>query len=416
MDTAPPVSHVNPLPPRETSLTFAVSATGTDHGNPASGITSFDIFASKNGGPWAFWMNVPASNPTATFTGQSNTTYAFSSIAHDRAGNTEVKQPVIESSTYLPNLAPPITSVNSTSGPNPSTVDTSSGTFTLNMTGSDPGGSLLTYFELFASIDGGAYQQVGPYAIPAGAADGAGSYHSTLIFQGLTDGLSHNYSFYTIGHDSGGNVQGVPAGPNVTFSSEVFALPGQLQVTGFTVEHGSPTRSYVRYLDLTFNESDVQSGNRLSAIVNSMSTASPDILLYKYDLNGTPMSKTAVSLSSSTSFQVIDHAIEIDFGKGGIGGNPNTTAADGYYEVDINLPGGQTAVHHFYRLLGDANGDGIVDQNDVNEIAAAINDSSPAGWTPLSADATGAGAVTALDLTLAMRSKGRKLGTGLSLG
>ena len=73
-------------------------------------------------------------------------------------------------------------------------------------------------------------------------------------------------------------------------------------------------------------------------------------------------------------------------------------------------------MHHFYRLLGDVTGDGIVDQNDLNEIAASIGEASPAGWTPLSADVTGAGIVTAIDLTLATRSKQRKLGSGLSLG
>ena len=122
-----------------------------------------------------------------------------------------------------------------------------------------------------------------------------------------------------------------------------------------------------------------------------------------------------MSLSSRRSLDVIDHAIEIDFGSGGIGGNPNTTAADGYYEVDIKLPNGQTSVHHFYRLLGDVTGDGIVDNNDLNEIAASIGQSSPTGLTPLSADVTG-WAVTAFDLTLATRSKGRKLASGLSLG
>ena len=45
-------------------------------------------------------------------------------------------------------------------------------------------------------------------------------------------------------------------------------------------------------------------------------------------------------LTSPTIFDVIDHAIEIDFGAGGIGGSPTTTAADGYYEVDIKLPNG----------------------------------------------------------------------------
>jgi hypothetical protein len=33
-------------------------------------------------------------------------------------------------------------------------------------------------------------------------------------------------------------------------------------------------------------------------------------------------------------------------------------------------------VHHFYRLLADATGDGVVDNNDLNAIAAEINLSS----------------------------------------
>ncbi|MFI5454966.1 MAG: dockerin type I domain-containing protein [Isosphaerales bacterium] len=416
MDTTPPTSHVNALAKRGTSLTFAVSVTGSDQGNPPSGVASYDIYSSTNGGPWALWTNVPPVNPTAMFTGQSNTTYAFYSIAHDFAGNTESKKPLIEASTYLPDLTPPVTSVDGTTGPNPSSVNSSSGTFTLNLTGSDPGGGLVTYFEVFASVDGGAYQEVGPYTIPAGAADSKGNDHSTIIDQGLTDGQSHTYSFYSIGYDSAGNVQAAPTSPNVTFPNEVFAVPGQLQVVGFTVEHGGPGRSFVRYLDLAFNESDSQSGGKLTSIVSSISTSSPDIQIYKYDLNGDASSKTAVSLSSPTMLDVLDHAIEIDFGASGIGGNPNTTAADGYYEVDILQPNGQTAMHHFYRLLGDVNGDGIVDQNDLNEIAASIGETSPLGWTPLSADVTGAGTVTAFDLTLATRSKGRKLGTGLSLG
>ena len=99
-------------------------------------------------------------------------------------------------------------------------------------------------------------------------------------------------------------------------------------------------------------------------------------MIYKYDLNGDASSKTAVSLASMT-VSVIDHAIELDFGAGGIGGNAQTTTADGYYEVDIKLPNGQTAVHHFYRLLGDVDGDRTVDQTDLNEIAADVAVSSP---------------------------------------
>ena len=416
MDSVPPTSHVSALPKTEAGLTFAVSATGSDAGSPPSGLASFDIYVSTNGGAWTFWMNVPASNPTANFPGQSNTTYSFYSIAHDLAGNVENKKPIIEASTYVGNFTPPVTTVNTTTAAtSPTTLNSSTGTFALNLTGSDPGGSLLEYFEVFVSVDGGAFQEVGPWAIPAGAAT-SGVYRSTMTYQGLTDGKSHSYSFYSIGLDAAGNLQSAPSSPNVSFSNEVFGSPSQLQVTGFTVEHDSPSRSYIRYLDISFNESDSQSGNELTAIVNSMKTSSPDILIYQYDLNGDASSKTAVPLGSPTNFTVLDHAIEVDFGSGGIGGNPATTAADGYYEVDIKLPNNQIAVHHFDRLLGDVAGDGIVDQNDLAEIAADIGATSQMGWTPLSADVTGSGAVTTIDLTIATRSKNRKLGAGLSLG
>ncbi len=416
MDTSPPASHVSALPKTETSLTFAVSVTGFDAGSPPSGLASFDIYSSTNGGAWKFWTNVPASSPSATFSGQSSTTYGFYSIAHDLAGNTENKKPTIEANTALPNLTAPVTSVDGTTGTNPSTVSTA-GTFTLNVTGSDPGGSLLNYFEVFVSIDGGAYQEVGPYAIPAGAADRSGKYHSTMLYQGLTDGNTHSYAFYSAGLDAAGNMQSAPSSPNLTLSEKITALTGsnKLQVTGFTVEHDSPSRSYIRYLDIGFNESDAQSGSALQSMANSISGATPAIQIFKYDLNNDASSKTAVP-PSGVSVDVIDHAIELDFGANGIGGHPQTNAADGYYEVDIQLPNGQTSVHHFYRLLGDVNGDQVVDQNDLNEIAADVGAASQMGWTPLSADVTGAGTVTTLDLTIATRAKGHPLAKKLSLG
>ena len=121
-----------------------------------------------------------------------------------------------------------------------------------------------------------------------------------------------------------------------------------------------------------------------------------------------------MSLSGVTA-SVIDHAIELNFGAAGLGGNANTTAADGYYELDVTV--GSTAYeHHFYRLLGDVTGDGVVDSNDLNGIATELTLSSPSGYTPLSADVNGDGTVSAMDLTLATRSKGRKLTSGLPLG
>ncbi len=413
-DTTPPTSSVNPLPARGTSLTFAVSVTGSDGGSPPSGVKSYNLYSSTNGGAWSLWTTVPVSSPTAEFTGQSSTSYAFYSTATDNAGNSQAYNPQIDASTYLPDLTPPVTAVDGTTGSNPSTVNAGTGTFTLNLTGSDPGGGVVTYFELFVSIDSGPYQMAGP-AIPAGPASSTGNVQATIPYQGLTDGAKHTYAFYSIGLDSAGNIQAAPTSPNLSLT-ETFATatPAQLETTALVVEDGAVERSYIRYLQVDFNESDSQSGGELTQIVNSLKTTSPEIQLYQYDLNDDASSKTAVSLSGVT-VSVIDHAIELDFGANGLGGGPNSTSADGYYELDINLPGGTTAAHHFYRLLGDVTGDGTVDANDLNEIAAEVNLSNPTGFAPLGADVTGAGTISALDLTLATRSKGHKLGTGLPL-
>jgi Dockerin type I domain len=83
---------------------------------------------------------------------------------------------------------------------------------------------------------------------------------------------------------------------------------------------------------------------------------------------------------------------------------------------NIKLPSGTTAVHHFYRLLGDVTGDGTVETNDLNEIEAEISLSNSTGLAPLGADVTGDGTISSLDLTLATRARGHKLKSGLSLG
>ena len=354
-----------------------------------------------------------ASNPTANFTGQSNTTYSFYSTATDNAGNTQAYNPQGEATTFLPDLIPPVTTVDGTTGANPSTVCTATGTFTLNLTGTDPGGGILTYFEVYVSVDSGPYTLVGP-AIPAGPANSAGIVQATIPYQGITGGAQHTYAFYSIGLDSGGHPQAAPATANLTLT-ETFAAPSNLQTTALIVEDGAVERSYIRYLQVDFNESDSQSGGELTQIVNSLKTASPEIQLYQYDLNDDASSKTAMSLSGVT-VSVIDHAIELDFGANGLGGSPNTTTADRYYEIDIKLPGGTTDVHHFYRLLGDVTGDGTVDENDLTEIAAKINLSNPTGLAPLGADVNGDGTISALDLTLATRAKGHSLLKGLPLG
>ncbi len=236
----------------------------------------------------------------------------------------------------------------------------------------------------------------------------------------------HTYRLYSTGIDAAGLQEAPHPAPNDVSFSESHTEPtsANLAVTGLTVENGAAERSYIRYLDLNFNDANP---GALRAIVNSVSGSSPELTLTQYNLNG---GGTGTPVSLQGLLAVIDNAIEIDFGTGGIGGNPSTTTADGYYTLTFTPPTGQglPATHAFYRLLGDVNGDGTVNQSDLNEIAAvrgqsvsqiatAINQPAT-GLTPLSMDVNGDGSVNTTDLSLATKSKGRTLSlqSGETLG
>ncbi|MBL8810606.1 MAG: hypothetical protein JNM43_10550, partial [Planctomycetaceae bacterium] len=89
----------------------------------------------------------------------------------------------------------------------------------------------------------------------------------------------------------------------------------------------------------------------------------------------------------------------------GLGGNRNTTAGDGYYQLGIDMDGDGTyeSVRSFYRLLGDVNGDRRVDTVDSSLVLGAYGTSNP------ERDVNGDGSVNANDRTLLLRSVGRKL-------
>ena len=426
MDTTPPTSTVSPLPKVGTSLVFPVTVTGTvptqPAGSPTVDITSFALYDQTNGGSWTLWKNLTpvgtSNTASANFTGASNTVYAFYTVATDNAGNTQAKNPTVEASTDLPNLKTPATQVTSSSTYN------GDGTFTLNLTGTDAGGNGLAYFEVYVAIGAGTPTPVlADPAIPAGVPDSTGTYHATITYvMPATDyGPSNSYRFYSVGIDSVGLEEPMHPMYDVSFN-ESYSEPqaAHLTVSSLTVENGAAERSFIRYLDLNFNDA---TPSVLQAIANSVNDPTDDgpaeLTLTQYGLDGSGPG-TAVSLKGLA--EVIDNAIEIDFGANGLGGSPDTTTADGYYALSFSPTGNQpgvAATHHFYRLLGDVNGDGMVDQNDINAIAAARGLSSiqianaigqsATGLTPLSMDVNGDGLVNTIDQALASLYKGRKL-------
>jgi len=85
IDNSKPTSRVIQLDVSQSSVIFNVNWSGTDTG---SGVQSYTIFVSENGGPFTPWISNTTA-PSGFFPGQPAKTYAFYSIARDQAGNIE---------------------------------------------------------------------------------------------------------------------------------------------------------------------------------------------------------------------------------------------------------------------------------------------------------------------------------------
>jgi hypothetical protein len=387
MDTTAPTSHVLPLPATQSNTAISITVTGNDPapraGEPASGITAFDIYISGDGGPFIFWTSVSASNPTAIFSGQSGNTYAFRSVAHDAAGNFEAKPAVAEATTSLVDTTPPSTQVTS--------VNAQTSTLQVAFSGSDTGGSGLKLIIVLGRVDDGAVQLLTVFT--AGA-----SSSGTASFPAMVDGRSHSYQFFTLGIDGAGNVESVASclakavTATATFSPPAPATPPVAM--GIMVQNGMAERSYIQSLDILFN----QTGGVASLITGN------HIHLYQHNLNG--QGTTPVSLNGVLSAS--GNMVGFNFGAAGLGGNPNSTAGDGYYEVDID---GSSKKFFFDRLLGDVNGDHVVNNTDVKIVMTSLNHRSPS----ILGDVNGDGVANATDLSLVKQAKNHRLKAGLHL-
>jgi hypothetical protein len=84
-------------PATSDSASFTVYLDGSDP--EGSGIATYAVYMSVNGGPWKLWINTE--NPYPVFTGSSGSSYSFYSVASDWAGLKEDKEPLIETTTLV---------------------------------------------------------------------------------------------------------------------------------------------------------------------------------------------------------------------------------------------------------------------------------------------------------------------------
>ena len=106
IDARPPTSSVDPLPATTSTPDFTVTWSGSDDLD-GSGIASFDIFVSDNGGPFTVWQSrTPATS--AVFTGQRDHAYAFYATAVDNVGHREAAPLIADAQIFVGDNRAPV--------------------------------------------------------------------------------------------------------------------------------------------------------------------------------------------------------------------------------------------------------------------------------------------------------------------
>ena len=85
--------------PASSPPTFTVLWAGQDDAG-GSGIASFDIYVSDNGGPFTAWLT-GTQLTSATYTGQDGHTYAFYSVATDNVGHVQATPATAQTTTTV---------------------------------------------------------------------------------------------------------------------------------------------------------------------------------------------------------------------------------------------------------------------------------------------------------------------------
>ena len=389
------------------SAAYLISGTVTasEIGNNAPGVASVAVYVAVDSNPFSSTPLVVLTSGQTSFTyqGTPGHHYYFRSIAMDNAANVETKT-TIDASTFIA-VPPPITSV-ATATPN-----TSNATITLNVNGTDPYGSGLASFAVYVSVNGGSRQLVGTVA--AGTPDGSGVSHATLTYQGIADGISKTYAFYSVGTDQSGRVEAAHTAADVTLTQTFAATP--LAYTGLTIQRGGAERSFIRYISLNFNKG----GSDLLALYANI-VANPSSYLQLVQRAVGSATNKGISLAGIT-FSLVGNSIELNFGVNGLGGVARGSsslanywtsliAGDGWYKLSLDTTGSgnfsSAPSGSFARLLGDTNGDGKVDATDVNVVNAPQGSS-----TNPNADLNGDGVCDSTDKYLVGKSNGRSVGT-----
>lgn len=273
----------------------------------------------------------------------------------------------------------------------------------LSWSGEDePGGSGISLYELYASIDGGEFSLLAPDVVETTTK--------------LTVEPGHKYAFYTLAIDNVGHREPAPSVPDAVVT---VTLPPR--VIASTVQNGLSERSFVDQLRFDFSTQV-----NLAALITN-GTVTSAVTLTNLGVNADVDVDAPIALAAGQfhyNFNAANGESLLTLSLNANAGS-NSSLPDGYYRVVLKsnqildtagtpLDGhadgaGGDYVFTFHVLKGDANGDAQVDAADMNLINAALG-ATPTSttWNP-NADLDRDGHVTVRDRVIVARADGAKV-------
>lgn len=148
-DAGRPTTTVQPLPANSPGSAVTVSWPGSDD-TGGSGVGTYTVYTSVDGGPWTVWLS-ETSATSAQFNGTPGSTISFYAIATDNVGLSQFTPNAAQASTTLGSGTTPAGTIDALPG-------FSKGTFAVKWhTTSVPSGVTVTGYDVYVSINGGAF-------------------------------------------------------------------------------------------------------------------------------------------------------------------------------------------------------------------------------------------------------------------
>jgi subtilisin family serine protease len=413
IDQTPPVlTGLAPITPNPRTTSISYEQVTFSKPINLSTLGANDVDLSLNGGsnlitPAVAFTLVSGTTSTYQIGGLDGLTGALGSytlsidMSHvqDLAGNVGSGTSSVSWTVASPDTTPPTSSVS------PLPAFTSNPQFTVQWSGQDnPGGSGIASYSIYLSVDGGAFT--------------AWQTNTTATSAVYSGSLGHTYAFYSRATDNAGNVEAAHATPDT--KTTVDTPP---TITGAVVEGGLYERSYVDNLQFTFSKAVNLASLISSGAITSVAT------LTNLGVNANVGPSQPVTLSASQfSYNATSNTLTWSLESFAA---TNSSLSDGYYQLTINgsqvldalgdeldgagngTPGG-TYIFHFFRLLGDANGDMVVDAStasgsDMTLVNNALGTKPGyAKWNP-NADLNRDGIVNTSDRLIVSNNNGHKI-------